>query len=141
VGDVPTLRQTSALLLWLFSGKIRIAQPQDLEPGRYRGHGLHSAGLDIGTGNELDHRVHVRRQVLPAEEKRGLPAGPSSLMSPDLSTPKKTGLLSGCSRPGYLWVDDVSMERVGAEVKLTDVPQLGSEEAPIAPRARSELAR
>jgi len=33
------------------------------------------------------------------------------------------------------------MERVGAEVKLTDVPQLGSEEAPIAPPARSELAR
>ena len=44
----------------------------------------------------------------------------------DLSTPKKTGPSFGLFAPGYLWVDDVSMERVGAEVKLTDVPQRGS---------------
>ena len=39
----------------------------------------------------------------------------------------------GLMAPGYLWVDDVSVERVGDDVPLTAKPVLGDEEQPIVP--------
>ena len=35
--------------------------------------------------------------------------------------------------PGYLWVDDVRVEKVGLEVPLTPRAILGQEEKPIEP--------
>ena len=49
VGEVPHTGKTSALLVCSSAGKIRIAQTQDLEPGRYR-ITAYIRGLDIGTG-------------------------------------------------------------------------------------------
>ena len=49
VGDVPHTGKTSSLLVCPSPGKIRIAQTQDLEPGRYR-ITAYLRGLDIGTG-------------------------------------------------------------------------------------------
>jgi len=49
VGEVAHSGKTSALLLCATAGKIRIAQNQDLEPGRYR-ITAYIRGLDIGTG-------------------------------------------------------------------------------------------
>jgi hypothetical protein len=39
----------------------------------------------------------------------------------------------GLMAPGYFWIDDVSMVKVGAEVPLTPKPVLGAEEQPLAP--------
>jgi hypothetical protein len=132
VGDVPHSGKTSALLLCSSPGKIRIAQPQDLEPGRYRVT-AYIRGLDIGTGQWNSTTEFMFDDKYFPLKKNGVFGWTLLTYVADLSTPKKTGPSFGLFAPGYLWVDDVSMERVGAEVKLTDVPQLGSEEAPIAP--------
>ena len=39
----------------------------------------------------------------------------------------------GLMAPGYFWIDDVSLERVGNDVPLTEQPVLGKEESPIVP--------
>ena len=39
----------------------------------------------------------------------------------------------GLLAPGYLWIDDVSMEKVGDDVPLTQKPILSNEETPITP--------
>jgi hypothetical protein len=39
----------------------------------------------------------------------------------------------GLMAPGYLWIDDVRVEKVGLDVPLTPAPVFGAEEAPIAP--------
>src|SRR5262249_21656327 len=39
----------------------------------------------------------------------------------------------GLMAPGYFWVDDVTIEKVGADVPLTPFPVFGREEAPITP--------
>ena len=51
---------------------------------------------------------------------------------------KVQGPSFGLCAPGYLWVDDVTMEKVGDDVALTPKPVLGKEEAPIAPPGRIE---
>ena len=49
VGEAAHTGKTSALLACSSPGKIRIAQPQDLKPGRYR-ITAYIRGLDIGAG-------------------------------------------------------------------------------------------
>src|ERR1051326_7756893 len=49
VGEVAHTGKSSALLVCNSPGKIRMAQTQDLEPGRYR-ITAYIRGLDIGTG-------------------------------------------------------------------------------------------
>ena len=51
---------------------------------------------------------------------------------------KVQGPSFGLCAPGYLWVDDVTMEKVGDDVALTPKPVLGKEEAPIAPPGKIE---
>ncbi len=41
----------------------------------------------------------------------------------------------GLLAPGYLWVDDVSVEKVGDDAALTPEPVIGAEEKPVAPPA------
>jgi hypothetical protein len=132
VGDVPHTGKTSALLLCSSPGKIRIAQPQDLEPGRYR-ITAYIRGLDIGTGTwNLTTEFMFDDKYLPLK-KNGTFGWTRLTYVADLTKRTKTGPSFGLWAPGYLWIDDVSMERVGREVKLTGVPVLGREEAPIAP--------
>jgi len=132
VGEVPHTGKTSALLLCSSPGKIRIAQTQDLEPGRYR-ITAYIRGLDIGTGiwNQTTEFMFDDKYV--SLKKNGVFGWSLLTYVADLSTRKKTGPSFGLMAPGYLWIDDVSMERVGGDVKLTEVPVLGREEAPIAP--------
>jgi hypothetical protein len=40
--------------------------------------------------------------------------------------------------PGYFWIDDVTLEKVGGDVPLTEKPVLGVEEAAIAPPGELE---
>ena len=35
--------------------------------------------------------------------------------------------------PGYFWIDDVTLAKVGSDVPLTEKPVLGAEEAAIVP--------
>jgi hypothetical protein len=134
VGEVPHTGTTSALLVCHEAGKIRIVQPQDLEPGRYR-ITAYIRGLDIGTGSYAQDTEFMFDDKYFPLKKKGVFGWTLLTYVADLSTRKKTGPSFGLWAPGYLWIDDVSMERVGSEVKLTAVPVLGSEEAPIAPLA------
>jgi hypothetical protein len=132
VGEVPHTGKTSALLVCSSPGKIRIAQPQDLEPGRYR-ITAYIRGLDIGTGiwNQTTEFMFDEKYI--PLNKNGAFGWTRLTYVADLSKRTKTGPSFGLWAPGYLWIDDVSMERVGTEVALTGVPVLGREEAPIAP--------
>ena len=47
----------------------------------------------------------------------------------------------GLMAPGYLWVDDVSVEKVGDDAALTPEPVIGAEEKPVAPPADPGAAR
>jgi hypothetical protein len=131
VGDVPHTGKTSALLICSSPGKIRIAQTQDLEPGRYR-IAAYIRGLDIGTGiwNQTTEFMFDGKYI--PLNKNGVFGWTRLTYVADLSQRTKTGPSFGLWAPGYLWIDDVSMERVGVEVPLTGAPVLDREEAPIA---------
>ena len=49
--------------------------------------------------------------------------------------PSSSRPVFGLWAPGYFWIDDVAVEKVGGDVALTDEPVLGDEESPIAPPA------
>jgi len=87
-GDVPHSGKTSALLLCSSPGKIRIAQPQDLEPGRYRVT-AYIRGLDIGTGQWNSTTEFMFDDKYFPLKKNGSSAGPSSLMSPTSPHPRR----------------------------------------------------
>jgi hypothetical protein len=132
VGLVPRTGDTSALLSCTSAGKIRIVQQQDLEPGRYS-ITAYIRGLDIGTGTDnLDVEFMFNEKYFPLR-KNGSFGWTRLTYVVELSKPAKAGPSFGLWAPGLLWIDDVSMERVGAGVKLTASPELGKEEAPIAP--------
>ena len=51
----------------------------------------------------------------------------------EINEKKQAGPSFGLFATGYLWIDDVTLERVGPEVALTAAPELAGEESPIAP--------
>ncbi|NQT88477.1 hypothetical protein HQ560_17045, partial [bacterium] len=51
----------------------------------------------------------------------------------EVKAKKKVAVSFGLMAPGYLWIDDVMLEKVGGNVPLTPKPALGEEAAPIAP--------
>ena len=72
VGEVARTGKHSCLLYGGIGAKIRVAQNVELTPGRYRVT-AYLRGLDIGTGTyNVDHRVHVRRQVSATEQERNV---------------------------------------------------------------------
>jgi hypothetical protein len=135
VGEVPHSGKTSALLLCTSPGKIRIAQPQDLEPGRYR-ITAYLRGLDIGKGQWNQTTEFMFNDKYFGLKKNGTFGWTRLTYVADLAARTKTGPSFGLMAPGYFWIDDVSMERVGSDTSLTEVPLLGPEEAPIAPPGR-----
>src|SRR5438876_1210594 len=52
---------------------------------------------------------------------------------------KKAGPSFGLMAPGYFWIDDVSLEKIGDDVPLTEKPVLGVEESPVVPPAEIGL--
>ncbi len=132
VGLIPRTGATSALLACSTAGKIRIVQPQDLEPGRYS-ISAYIRGLNIGTGDfNQDSEFMFDDKFFPLR-KNGSFGWTRLTYVADLSKRTTTGPSFGLWAPGLLWIDDVSMERVGGDVKLTAAPVLGKEELPIAP--------
>ena len=132
VGRVARTGKSSCLLVGGNGAKIRAAQPVDLGPGRYR-ITAYLRGLDIGTGiwNQTTEFMLADKYV--QLQKNGTFGWTPLTYVGQVTEKKKTGPSFGLMAPGYLWIDDVTMEKVGDDVPLTERPVLGQEEAPIAP--------
>ena len=59
----------------------------------------------------------------------------------EIKEKKQAGPSFGLMAPGYFWIDDVALVKVGDDVPLTETPVLGKEEAPIAPAGRTRPRR
>ena len=132
VGLVAHSGKTSALLTCSTSGKIRIGQPQDLEPGRYR-ITAYIRGLDIGSGAWDQDTEFMFNEKYMKLAKKGTFGWSRLTYVAELAGRTKTGPSFGLWGPGMLWIDDVSMERVGNDVHLTSAPVVDKEEEPISP--------
>jgi hypothetical protein len=132
VGEVAHSGKTSGMLACATAGKIRIAQTQDLQPGRYR-ITAYIRGLDIGTGQWDQTTEFMFNDKYINLRKNGTFGWSRLTYVGELAKAAKTGPSFGLFGPGYLWIDDVSMERVGTDVALTESPKLDREEAPVAP--------
>jgi hypothetical protein len=132
VGMVAHSGQTSALLMCSGAGKIRIAQDQDLQAGRY----LITAyirGMDIGSGTWNNDAEFMFNGNYIQLKKHGDFGWSRLTYVVELAKPAKAGPSFGLWAPGWLWIDDVSVQRVDGSVPLTGVPVIDKEEAPIAP--------
>ena len=129
VGLVSHAGKTSALLACSTAGKIRINQPQDLTPGRYR-ITAYIRGLDIGTGQWNQTTEFMFNEKYFSLSKSGTFGWSRLTYVAELAAPAKTGPSFGLWAPGMFWIDDVSMERVGSDVKLTGSPVIDRKRRP-----------
>ena len=132
VGEVAHSGKHSCLLKGGAGAKIRVTQNIVLEPGRYRVT-AYLRGLDIGTGSfgwttefMFDGKYHQLN-------KNGTFGWTRLTYVGDINAKKEAGPSFGLMAPGYFWIDDVSLEKVGATEPLTEKPVLDREEAPIEP--------
>ena len=143
VSPIAHTGQESAMLVGSNAPKMRLGQSPELEPGRYRVT-AYLRGLEIGTGtwnwttefrfNGGDDDGYYQL------EKNGTFGWTLLSYVGEVKTKKQVTASFGLCAPGYLWVDDVTVEKVGAEVALTPKPVLGSEEAPIAPPGKIDAS-
>ena len=134
VGQVAHTGQTSCLLFGTREPKIRISRTlKNLPAGRYQVSAW-LRGLDLGEGvwhmtTEFafdDKYIHLK--------KNGTFGWTPLTYVVDVAEAKDVnGPAFGLWAPGYLWIDDVRVERVGRDVSLTPEPVLGEEEKPLAP--------
>ena len=134
VSNLARTGKHSLLMVGANNPKVR-AWPSKLvlAPGRYRVT-AYLRGLDVGTGpHGQTTEFSFAGKYLPLRKNGTF--GWSKLTyvgevkeKRDYSHPG-----FGLMAPGYLWVDDVSVEKVGKDVPLTAQPLLGPQEKPIAP--------
>jgi len=132
VGEVARTRKHSCLLYGGIGAKIRVTQNVELTPGRYRVT-AYLRGLDIGKGTynfTTEFMFDGKYQQL---NRNGAFGWTKLSYVAEIKEKKQAGPSFGLMAPGYFWIDDVSLEKVGDEVPLTEAPVLGNEEAPIAP--------
>jgi hypothetical protein len=132
VGQVARTGKYSCLLFGASNPKIRMAQNVDLQPGRYKITAW-LRGLDIGTGIWNQTTEFMFNGKYMRLEKNGTFGWTPLTYVADVKESKQAGPSFGLMAPGYLWIDDVSLVKVGNDVPLTDLPMLGKEESPIAP--------
>jgi len=132
VGMVAHSGRTSALLDCASAGKIRIGQRRELAPGRYS-ISAYLRGLDIATGDG-------NRAIGFAFDGLSIDLGKSGTFGwtrltyvAEVGESTRAGPSIELSAPGLVWIDDVSVARVGNDVELTAAAEWGSQEAPIAP--------
>jgi hypothetical protein len=134
VSDLAHRGKHSLLMVGGNTPKIR-ARPAilTLEPGRYRVTAC-LRGLDIGTGTwNQTTEFMFGEQYLPLRKNRTFGWTQLTYVG-ELKQEREDNTFSfGLMAPGYLWVDDVSVEQVGNDVPLTPEPVFGAEESPIAP--------
>ncbi len=132
VGRVAHTGRHSCLLFGGAAPKIRVAQNVELLPGRYRVT-AYLRGLDVGTGTYgTSTEFMFDGRYLPLR-KNGTFGWTKLTYVGEIGEKKQAGPSFGLMAPGHLWVDDVTLERVGQDVPLTDNPLLGPEESPIEP--------
>lgn len=134
VGRIARTGGTSALLRGTNSPKIRITVPErELAPGRYRTT-AYLRGLDIGTGTWNSTTEFMFAGKYFQLQKRGTFGWTRLTYVADVAETRKVlGPSFGLMAPGFLWVDDVSLELVSPGTALTPAPVLGSEESAIVP--------
>ncbi len=134
VSDIARTGKHSLLIVGGNQPKIR-AWPAEFEmdPGRYRVT-AYIRGLDIGTGvwNQTTEFM-FDGQYIPLGKNGTFGWTPLTYVGQVNEKGKKSYPSFGLMAPGYLWVDDVSVERVGEDVPLTAKPVIGKEEKPIVP--------
>ena len=132
VGRVAHTGRHSCLLFGGSAPKIRVAQNFELEPGRYRVNAF-IRGLDIGTGTYgMSTEFMFDGNYIPLNKKGSFGWTKVTYVG-EIKEKKQSGPSFGLMASGYFWVNDVSLEKVGNDVPLTEKPVLGAEESPIAP--------
>ncbi|HEY3323041.1 MAG TPA: glycoside hydrolase domain-containing protein [Planctomycetota bacterium] len=132
VGNIGHTGKYSLLIFGASAPKIRAVQDMELEPGRYKITAW-LRGLDIGTGTwNATTEFMFDGKYMPIG-KNGTFGWTQLTYVGELKEKKKAGPSFGLMAPGYFWIDDVSMVKVGNDVALTEKPNLGTEEKPIQP--------
>ncbi|MCI0742545.1 MAG: hypothetical protein L0Y72_26225 [Gemmataceae bacterium] len=138
VSNVARTGKHSILVVGGHNPKIRTwPEPRlTLEPGRYR-LTAYLRGLDIGVG-PYNYTTEFQFAGKYINLKKNGTFGWSKITFVGEITEKKqiAHPSFGLMAPGYLWVDDVTLEKVGASVPLTPVPDIGPEEQQIAAPGR-----
>ena len=132
VGQVGHSGKHSCLLSGGVGAKIRVTQNVALEPGRYRVTAF-LRGLDISTGTYNASTEFMFDGKYVQLNKRGTFGWTKLTYVGEITEKKQAGPSFGLFAPGFLWIDDVELERVDARVGLTEAPLLGGEEKAIAP--------
>ena len=134
VSTVAHSGNTSCLLYGSNQPKIRMFLNQrSVQPGRYK-ITAYLRGLEIGVGVFKHTTEFAFNDNYIQLEKNGTFGWTKLTYVTDVK--RKSDILGpsfGLMAPGYLWIDDVSMVRVGDDVPLTPKPILGKEEQPILP--------
>ncbi len=134
VSDLARTGKHSLLIVGSNNPKIR-AWPASftLEPGRYR-ITAYLRGLDIGANPEGQSTEFMFAGKYMQLQKKGTFGWSRLTYVGEVKEKKEEAHPSfGLMAPGYLWVDDVSVEKVGRDVPLTPAPAIGQEEKPIEP--------
>lgn len=134
---VSNLARTGKHSLLMVAGnepKIRVWPGKlKLSPGRYRVT-AYLRGLDIGRGPDNESTEFMFDGNYIRLGKSGTFGWTPLTYVGDVTGKSDPVFPSfGLMAPGYLWVDDVSVEKVGEDVPLTPRPLLGEEEKPIEP--------
>jgi len=132
VGQVARTGKHSCLLFGGAGAKIRAVQLKDLDPGRYK-ITAYLRGLDIGTGTWNATTEFMFDNKYVQLNRNGAFGWTRLTYVGEVKQKTKAGPSFGLMAPGYFWIDDVSMVKVGSDVPLTDSPILDQEESPIAP--------
>ncbi len=132
VGQLGHTGEHSCLLSGGVGAKIRVAQNVTLEPGRYRVT-AYLRGLDIGTGTYGASTEFMFDGKYIQLNKKGSFGWTKLTYVGEIKEKKQAGPSFGLFAPGYFWIDDVTLEAVGADTPLSAAPVLGGEETPIAP--------
>jgi len=142
IGSLAHDGKKSCLLIGEIMPKVRLLKARiKLGPGRYR-MTAYLRGFEIGTGKWGRTTEFMFNEKYMQLNKNGTFGWTkltyvTDLTQEEIDDKQQEGLIYGPSfglfATGFLWVDDVTLEKVGTDVALTKVPVLGKEEAPIVP--------
>ena len=109
-----------------------MTQNVELEPGRYRVT-AYLRGLDITAGTYGASTEFMFNGKYLQLNQKGTFGWTRLTYVGEIREKKQAGPSFGLFGTGYFWIDDVTLEKVGAEAAVTESPVLDHEEKPIAP--------
>ena len=136
VSDLAHTGKHSLLIVGNEGPKIR-AWPDKLtlEPGRYRV-SAYLRGLDIGAGPYGDSTEFMfAGKYIPLHKKGTFGWSRLTYVGEVKEKGEAVYPSFGLMSPGYLWVDDVTLEKAADDAPLSEAPEIGDEEKPVAPPA------